>query len=132
MPAEATCKGIRSLKFLSHQVIIKEISQQLELENFKAIATKPDIPEYGRYKTRYVRKMEKLKDTKIKQLAFYTPLIDLTPSDPSTMMTPMVEAGKTTHSTGQKDTVFTCDQQLYKVLTDKNWAYPERFQYLIP
>lgn len=68
----------------------------------------------------------------MKQLAFYTPLIDLTPSDPNTMMTPMVEAGKTTHSTSQKDTVFTCDQQLYKVLTDKNWAYPERFQYLIP
>ena len=46
----------------------------------------------------------------------YTPPIDLTPSDPSTMMTAMVEAERRTNMTGQTDTIFTADQQLYKVL----------------
>ena len=47
----------------------------------------------------------------------YTPLIDLTPSDASTMMTAMVEAERLTNMTGQTNTIFTADQKLYKVFT---------------
>ena len=62
----------------------------------------------------------------------YTPLIDLKPSDPTTMMTAMVEARRLTQLTGQEYTVFSSDQQLYKVLVDIRWAYPEKFQNFVP
>ena len=54
----------------------------------------------------------------------YTPLIELTPSDPSTIITAMVEAERLTNMTGQTNTIFTADQQLYKVLVDIEWVNP--------
>ena len=34
--------------------------------------------------------------------------------------------------TGQINTIFTADQQLFKVLVDIKWAYPDRFRHFIP
>ena len=40
----------------------------------------------------------------------YSPLIDMVPSDPSTIMTAMIEAQRITKHMGQSMTVFTADQ----------------------
>lgn len=45
--------------------------------------------------------------------AVYIPLLDMVPSDPST--------------TGQVYTVFTADQQLYRIMVGVMWVYPELF-----
>ena len=50
------------------------------------------------------------------------PLIDKTPSDPSTILTVMHEAKRITVQAGQEFTVFTLDQQLYKVALDVIWS----------
>ena len=42
----------------------------------------------------------------------YMPLVDMVPSDPSTVMTVKEEAQQFTRQTGQTITVFTADQQL--------------------
>jgi len=47
--------------------------------------------------------------------AVYHPLIDMNPADQDTMLTAMVEAQKLTNACGQAVTVFTNDQQLYRV-----------------
>jgi hypothetical protein len=60
------------------------------------------------------------------------PLIDMVPSDPSTRMTAMQEAKKLTLKSGQNFTVFTADQQLYRVMLNVIWAYPEKFVEFIP
>ena len=57
-----------------------------------------------------------------------TPLIDMKPSDPDTMLTAMVGEERLVKSTGQDIVVFTCDQQLYKIAVNITWANPERFQ----
>ena len=44
----------------------------------------------------------------------------------------MVEAQKLTNQFCQAATVLTCDQQLYKVMVDVKWAYPEIFKNFIP
>jgi hypothetical protein len=62
----------------------------------------------------------------------YTPLIDMVPSDPTTMMTAMVEAQKLTRQSGHVFTVFTADQQLYRVVVNVMWVHPERFPNFIP
>ena len=43
------------------------------------------------------------------------PLMDMTPSDPDTMMTALSQAQRLSAHAGQHITVFTCDQQLYRV-----------------
>ena len=65
-------------------------------------------------------------------MAVYTPLIDLTPSDPTTIMSAIIEAKRITNTTGQKHRIFTCDHQLYKLLVDIKWVYPEIFPNFIP
>ena len=65
-------------------------------------------------------------------ISMHTPLIHLKQSDPTTMITAMVEGQRLTEETGQKYTVFTGNQQLYKVLCDIKWVYPERFENFVP
>ena len=62
----------------------------------------------------------------------YTPLIDLVPADPSTILTAVSETIKLTEETGQKYTIITFDQQLYKILVDLIWVYPVQMRNVIP
>ena len=57
----------------------------------------------------------------------YLPLIDKTPSDPDTIMAALHEAKRLTKERGQKNAIFTSDQQLYKVAVEVQWAYPREF-----
>ena len=54
------------------------------------------------------------------------------PSDPDTILTEMVEAQRMTRITNQSITIFTVDQQLYRITVNVLWAYPEQFQNFIP
>ena len=54
----------------------------------------------------------------------YTPLIDMTPSDPTTMKSAMLEAKRLTKKAGLATTLFTADLQLYHVDLNVEWAYP--------
>ena len=45
----------------------------------------------------------------------YMPLIDMTPSDPHTMVTALSQAQRLSAQARQHITVFTCDQQLHRV-----------------
>ena len=87
-------------------------------------------PEYSGYNTKIAR--EQGRTIQNRTTSMYTPLIDMKPSDPTTMMTSMVEAQRITQQTGQQHTIFTSDQQLYKVLVDIKWAHPQTFVNLIP
>ena len=69
------------------------------------------------FNTRVTR--ESGQSTKLKKKKkTYTPLIDQNPSNAPTMMTAMIEAEKLTNEAGQAYTVFTADQQLYRVILD--------------
>ena len=61
----------------------------------------------------------------------YTPIIDMKPSDPDTMLTAMIEAERLTQQVGQEIVVFTSDQQLYRVAVNISWAQPDRFQNMV-
>ena len=56
-----------------------------------------------------------------------TPLIDMKPTDPDTMLTAMIQAKKLTTGAGQSVVLLTCDQHLYKIAVNITWAYPGRF-----
>ena len=90
MPPEEVKPGVFSTEMIEEQVTIKNLSQELDLEFFQAIATKSDIPKYSGYNTKETR--EKGVSRGKKTECMYTQIIDLTPSDPNTMMTAMIEA----------------------------------------
>ena len=69
---------------------------------------------------------------KSKTKVIFTPLLDRTPSDPSTVLTAMIEAEKITNQAGQNITIFKADQQLYRVALEVMWTEPNRFQNFIP
>ena len=54
------------------------------------------------------------------------------PADPDTIITAMNKAQKLTEETGQNFTLFTADQQLYRVLVEVQWSNPNLFPHLIP
>ena len=56
----------------------------------------------------------------------------MVPADPDTMITAMCEAHRQTVKCGQEYTVFTADQQLYRVMVNVSWVYPELFLNFIP
>ena len=83
-------------------------------------------PEYNRYMTRSSRQQGHALQPKTKVL--YMPLLNHKPSDPSTMLTAMLKARKLSSAAGQEFTVFTVDQQLYRVCLQIIWDDPSRFQ----
>ena len=66
-----------------------------------------------------------------KTQAVYLPVIDMTPSYPGTIMTALYEAKRLTKERGQKNAIFTSDQQLYKVAVEVQWAYPRELSDVI-
>ena len=62
----------------------------------------------------------------------YRPLINKTPSDPSTILTAMIDVEAVTTSAGQEVSVFTCDQKLYRVTLEIIWEDPQRWKNFYP
>ena len=56
----------------------------------------------------------------------------MTPSDPDTIMSAMIEAQRITNACGQTITVFTNDQQLYRVSVNVTWVHPRLFTNFVP
>ena len=61
----------------------------------------------------------------------YMQLIDMTPSDPETIMTALRQAQQVTSDRDQDYIVFTADLQLYRVAINFLWAYPEQFDNIV-
>ena len=59
------------------------------------------------------------------------PSIDMTPSDPDTIMIAQCQAQQITSDHDKDYVVFTADLQLYRVAVNILWAYPEQFDYIV-
>ncbi len=102
MPAKEATRAVLPLKVLAQQVIQLARAQFLDFKFFKAVVTDTDTPEFGGFNTKLAR--EQGQSAQPATRAIYTPLIDMTPADPDTMMTAMVEGQKLTKQCGQEFT----------------------------
>ena len=59
---------------------------------------------------------------KSKTKVIFTPLLDWTPSDASTVLTTMIEAEKITSPADQTVIIFTTDQQLCRAALEVMWT----------
>ena len=130
MPAKEATRTVLPLMVLAHQVVQLSRARFLDFKFLKHVISDTDTPEFGGFNTKLAR--EQGQSAQPATRAIYTPLIDMNPADPDTMMTAMVEAQKLTKQCGQQVTVFTNDQQLYKVAVNVMWVYPENFSLLVP
>ena len=130
MPAEKAKLVENTESLIGEGKASYEIALDKDLEFYKAICCIPDTPEFSGFNTYLAR--DSGQSQSIPTTRMYTPLIDLVPADPSTILTAVSEAIKLTEETGQKYTIITFDQQLYKILVDLIWVYPVQMRNVIP
>jgi len=128
MPKHDAIKAVPTLMSLAQQVIAVRRASEIDHSFLQDILTKDSCPEFHGYNTKESREQGHLPQPKTK--AFYLPLIDMKPSDPDTMLTAMERVQDLTFKTGQKFSVLTCDQQLYRVTVQVSWNQPERFKHM--
>ena len=114
---------------MAHTVIAKQRAMHNDFKYFKDVISKENIPELNGYNAKLCR----LAGLSVlpRNKAVYMHLIDMPTADPITMMTALVETNRLTTEAGQEFTIFTCDQQLYRVSLLIIWAYPEQFSNVV-
>ena len=128
IPADTSTRIPLPLKVLVQQQMSVSRAKETDFLFMKSIVTKDGEPEFNSYNTKNSREQGHT----IYPESFIPPLLDMTPAEPDTMLTAMVEAQRLTNMTGQAYTIFTNDQQLYRVVVNITWVYPDRFQNFIP
>ena len=128
---ESFCKyQILPLNILCHQALSLDKSRCDDLSFIKNYHASELSHDFNGYNCRQLR--ESGISLKPKSKVTFLPLIDKTPSDPSTILTVMHEAERITVQSGQEFIVFTLDQQLYKVALDVIWSDTLRWNHIIP
>ena len=110
-------------EFLRRQKVSRERSEVIDFEFFLDMAMKKDCPEHNGYCTRLTR--EQGQSRRPKTQTTYLPLLDMKPADFSTMLTSMKQAKVLSSKNGQSFTVYTSDQQLYRIGLLILWRYPD-------
>ena len=128
MPREFCITSVLPLKVLCEQVILHERAKKEDFQFLKSILISDKIPGYNECNTMNIRNNGQ--NLKSKSYVTFTPLLDQTPSDTSTVLTTMIKSEKITSRAGQN--TFTADQQLYRVALEVMWTESNRFQNFIP
>ncbi|CAH3187555.1 unnamed protein product, partial [Porites lobata] len=118
-------KPVLPLKVLCSAAIAERRAKEIDFSFLRDVTNEESCPEFNGYNTTLTRQQGISYAPKTQ--AAYLPLIDMTPSDPDTILTALHEAKRLTEERGQKKTIFTSDQQLYKVAVEVKWTDPERF-----
>ena len=122
MPEEVLKKCVLPLKVFAQQRILVQRSKFHDFD-FLRITTMPSTPEFGGFNTKLTWMQGQ--GLKPRTKAMYTSLTDMTPSDPTTMKSAMLEAKRLAKKASKATTLFTADLQLYRVGLIVQWAYPE-------
>ena len=130
MPHSCAQRGVLPLKILCSQVINVKEAKSTDFQFIKEVLTEPSVPDFAGYNTRKIRESGQLVQNETKVI--YRPLINKMPSDPSTILTAMCDVESASERAGQQVTVFTCDQQLYRVTIDIIWDDPVRWKHFYP
>ena len=109
MPETSAVGSVLPLRVLAAKVISAKRAESSDFDFLQQILFQDMTPEYNGFNTRLSR--EQGHAVKPKTKAIYTPLIDMKPSDPDTIMTAMVEAQQMTQTINQSTTPLTLDQQ---------------------
>ena len=98
IPEEVLKKCVLPLEVLAQQRILVQRSKFHDFNFLRSVATKPSTPEFGVFNTKLTRMQGQ--GLKPRTKAMYTTLIDMSPSNPTTMKSAMLEAKRLTKKAG--------------------------------
>lgn len=124
-PAVSVKVKVMPLKVLARMVLAKGRAAEKDYPFLRDVVEKADSPEYNGYNTEATRSEGQSLQPITR--AVYLPLIDLPPAKHDIMLTSMLKVKWLTEKTGQTFTLFTLDQQLYKIAVEVLWSLPELF-----
>ena len=107
MPYSVSTKSPLPLKVLASQIMSAFGAKEIDFLFLKTVVTEEGTPEYHGYNTQNSR--EQGHTVRPATKAIYLPLVDMTPPEPDTMFTAMVESQRLTNLTGQVYTIFASD-----------------------
>ncbi len=113
-----------------HATVSVSRARELDVGFLKTVVASDNACEYGGFLTKTAR--DQHHTIKPATAVQYRPLLDMKPSDPSTVKTALVEAQVLSERCGQEFVVITADQQIYKVIVDNVWAEPTLFSNIYP
>ena len=125
VPDNCSKRSVLPLKILCSAILSERRAKELDIAFLRDVTNNEVCPEYNGYNTMVTRQQGVLMQPKKK--AVYLPLVNMTPSDPGTIMRVLHEANRVTKERGQKYAIFTSDQQLYKVAVKVRSAYLREF-----
>ena len=100
MPDNCSKKSALPLKVLCSTILSERRAKELDTAFLRDVTNNEVCPEYNGYNTTVTRQQGVSMHPKTK--AVYLPLIDMTPSDPDTIMTALHEAKRLTKERGQQ------------------------------
>ena len=123
MPEHTSKYTVLSLKFLAHQAVILNVSKEKDFQFLTNICTDQQ-PEFSGFNTRVLR--ESGSSVQPKNKTIYRPLLGKNPSDPSTVLTAMLDSKRVVKEAGQDENVITADIQIYRIMVDLAWHCGEK------
>ncbi|MEM7297990.1 MAG: hypothetical protein AAF391_06960, partial [Bacteroidota bacterium] len=130
MPQHHAEVGLLSLKILCEQKLMVVRSNEVDFTFIKESLENSKTPDYSGYNTKTAR--EAGQSVKPKTNILYRPLINKIPKEPSTILSAMIDVEEVSRNAGQEYSIFTCDQQLYRVTLDIIWTNPDRWKCFYP
>ena len=100
MPVQMAQRAVLPLHVLAHQTVQLTRSRRMDFDFLKRVTSEVNVPEFAGYNVQLCRQQGQ--SVKPATKALYTPLIDMDPADPDTMLTAMVEGQRMTNECGQQ------------------------------
>ena len=119
-----------SLSMLCQATLFQNKAWVKDMTFLNAVIHIKQCSEFGGFNTKLSR--DSIHHLPPKTEVVYVPLSHMSPTEYDKMMTAMYEAQRLTELTGQEWTVFTNDQQLYKLSVHITWQHGVMFPKFIP
>ena len=130
MPPKEAVYHALPLKVIATAALSIKRANDLDFHLVNLIANDVQVPEYGGYNTKITRET----DQQLKPATHTThyPLINMNPAEPDTVISTMHLVKSVTEKAGQEYTVFTNDQQLFKIAIQITWWQPDFWKDFYP
>ena len=116
---------------LHSQEVSLHRARELDVQLLNSVLKNDNVCEYGGYLTKISRKQNHT--VRPATQAKYHPLLDLKPSDPSSVKTVMIESQRLISDCGQPFVIITADQQSTRLyIVDNIWATPDVCRNIYP
>ena len=130
MPSEAARYELLPLSVLARAALSINRANDNDFHFMNLISSGVGISEYNGYNTKIAR--EAGQGLRPATDITYLPPINMNPAEPDTVLTTMHLVKSETEKAGQEYTVFTNDQQLFKIATQVTWWSPDEWKVFFP